>query len=106
MALLCFEGDGIDEGKECTLQAADGNVKIAGLPVAVAPIVPLTHQHGATAEPCGPSETINSVTVNGRNLVELGTAAGCSRSTHVYERSVSNAAAIASSPIALRVQVN
>ena len=107
MALVCFAGDGIDQGTECTLEAAAGDVKIAGLPVAVAPAVQIAHAHGdTTGQPCGPSETIGSVTINGRNLVALGTTAGCSNSAHVYERSIQNAAAISSFPIALKVQVN
>ena len=107
MVLVCFAGDGINAGADCTLQAAIGNVKIAGLPVAVAPDVEGVHAHGnTTGELCGPLETIGSVTVNGKDLVPLGAAAGCSDAAHVYERSVQNTTAISFFPMALRVQVN
>lgn len=107
MALICFEGDGINQGADCTLEAASRNVLVAGLPVAVAPITAGVHAHGdSTGQPCGPSETLGSVTVNNRNLVALGTPAGCSNVGHVYGRSVQNAIAISSFPIALKVQVN
>jgi hypothetical protein len=106
MALVCFAGDGINGGADCTLQSAAGDVKIAGLPVAVAPVNSPVHAHTEGPQPCGPSETLGGVTVNGRSLVAIGTPAGCTNTAHVYERSIQNAAAISSFPIALRVQIN
>lgn len=106
MALICFEGDGLNQGADCTLEAGSRNVRVAGIPVAVAPVNSPVHAHTEGPQPCGPSETLGGVTVNGGSLVAIGTPAGCTNTAHVYERSIQNAIAISALPILLKVQVN